>query len=134
MNALSDSVCDPDPNSRVICFADTRRHSAFVQEFDGCAQALSSVSDIGFNQIPGWLEEAYKRSDTGSVTLAGVTEHLLPHIPAHEGVVQLSQPVNANMIAYYAARALSRPDQFPHADFSPLYVVSPKLGSAKSQP
>lgn len=134
VNALSDSVCDPDPNSRVICFADTRRHSAFVQEFDGCAQALSSVSDIPFDQLPGWLEEAYKRSDTGSVTLAGVTEHLLPHTPAHEGVVQLSQPVNAAMIAHYAARALRAPDQFPYTDFSPLYVVAPKLGPAKSQP
>ena len=91
-------------------------------------------SDLAPRQLPGWLEEAYKRSDTGSVTLAGVTEHLLPHIPAHEGVVQLSQPVNAAMIAHYAARALRAPDQFPYTDFSPLYVVAPKLGPAKSQP
>ena len=133
VNALSDRLCVPDPNSRVICFADTRRHSAFVQEFDGYAQALSSVLDIPFDQLPGWLEQAYKRSDTGSVTLAGVTEHLLPHIPAHEGIVQLSQPVNAAMIAHFAARALCAPDQFAYTGFSPLYVVAPKLGPAKSQ-
>lgn len=133
VNALSDYLCDPDPNRRVICFADTRRHSAFVQEFDGCARAQSSISDIPFDQLSDWLEDVYERSETGAVTLAGVTEHLSPHLPAHKGVGQLRQPVNAAMIAHYAAQALSAPDQFAYTGFSPLYVVAPKLGPAKSQ-
>ena len=133
VNTLSDHHFELDLCNRVICFADTRRHSAFVQEFDGRAQAMSTVSDIPFDQLPGWLEDIYDRSEAGSVFLAGVTEHLSPHIPAQKGFVQSGQPVNAAMIAHYAAQALNAPDQFAYTGFSPLYVVAPKLGPAKSQ-
>ena len=133
VNTLSDHLCDPDPNNRVICFSDTRRQSAFVQEFDGRGQALSTILDMSFDKLPAWLEDIYERSENRPVILAGLTEHLCSHIPAYEGVIQSRQPVNAAMVAHYAAQALRAPDRFPYSGFTPLYVVPPKLGPTKHQ-
>ena len=133
LNTCLEGRCDLDLNSRMICFADTRRKSAFVQEFDTQGKALSSVSDQPFEQLSGWLEEAYRRAENRPVILSGLPEQLSCYVPAHDGFVQLHQPVNATMIARYAAQSLVAPDDFPSADFSPLYVVAPKLGPAKRQ-
>ena len=133
VNALSEQLCDPDPNGRVICFADTRRNSAFVQEFDGCAQALSPISDLSFDQLPDWLNNFYADNENRPLILAGLTEHLSVHIPEYERVIYLRQPVNAEMIASYAAQALRAPERFAYTGLVPLYVVAPKLGPAKSQ-
>ena len=60
---------------------------------------------LSFDQLPGWLEEFYAAA-TPVCDFWQVLQNIFVHIPAHEGVVQLSQPVNAEMIASYAARAL----------------------------
>lgn len=134
LNTLSDMNDDIHPDSQIICFADTRRQSAFVQHFDSQAQALSDVSDKPFDDLSDWLTAAHARCKGQPLILSGLTDQLSCHVPEGlDGFISISKPVNAAMIASYAACSLSAPDRYPHTDFSPLYVVAPKLGPAKQQ-
>ncbi|MEC7208409.1 MAG: hypothetical protein VXW11_04930, partial [Pseudomonadota bacterium] len=131
LHAVSDSQPEPGPLSPVVCFADTRRHSVFVQEFDSQARAKSSVSDIPLDQLSGWLDKIYERNEKTPVYLSGLTDQISDHVRRHKGLICLKQPVNAAMIARYAVLSLGAPADYPHTGFSPLYVVAPKLGPAK---
>lgn len=133
------SAASPDPDMSpallgpIICFADTRRQSVFVQIFDAEARAQTSVADIPFDQLSSWLSDVVERSEGLTVRLSGITDQLAVHISDHAGFIASPQPVDAAMIARYAALSLAAPDDYPHTGFSPLYVVAPKLGPAKHQ-
>ena len=135
LHTVSNSPSIPEPLSPVVCFSDTRRQSVFAQIFDGLGRAVSSVFDIPSDQTGAFVNELYKRHDGRTVFLSGLTEavseQLVGRIPASEGAVISHKPVDAALIAAYAARSVLAPDEFPHTDFTPLYIVAPKLGPGK---
>lgn len=137
LHTISDHPSAPEPSAPVICFADTRRQSVFAQMFDGLGQASSSVFDLPFDQITAFFDGIYKRYDGHAVFLSGLTEQLSENlsglIPPSDKLTILQTAADAKIIAAYAVQSLAALDKFPHTDFSPLYVVTPNLGSGKRQ-
>ena len=130
---ISEGETDQKQQGPLVCFADTRRKSLFVQEFDQQAKALSPVRDLSLEQISIYIEEICLRFDGQYLTLAGHVAGLSDLLPPDKHITCRQRPADAQMIAHYALQSLSLPQLYPCSGLEPIYVVAPKLGPARRQ-
>jgi len=130
---ISEGETDQKQQGPLVCFADTRRKSLFVQEFDQQAKVLFPVRDLPLEQISNYIEEICLRFDGQYLTLAGHVAGLCDLLPPDKHITCRQRPVDAQMIAHYALQSLSLPQLYPCSGLEPIYVVAPKLGPAKRQ-
>ena len=118
----------------LLCFADTRRNSLFVQEFGPQANILSPVRDVPFEQISSYIEDVCLRFEGQSLAFLGDVASLAKLVSLDERIFCQQRSVDAKMIARYALQSLSLPHLYPCSGFEPLYVVAPNFGPARRQP
>ena len=133
LDAITQGHTKQGQSGPLLCFADTRRNSLFVQEFDPQANMLSPVRDVSSEQISAYIEEAYLRFDGQSLTFIGHVARLAELVSTDKRIFYQQRSVDAQMIARYALQSLTSPHLYPCSGFEPLYVVAPKLGSVKRQ-
>ena len=133
LDAISQGYTEQGQLGPLLCFADTRRNSLFVQEFDPQAKVLSPVRDVTFKQILAYIEEARLRFDGQSLTFIGHVDGLAELVSTDKRIFCHQRSADAQMIARYALQSLYSPHLYPCSGFEPLYVVAPKLGSVKRQ-
>ena len=133
LDAITKGKTEQRQLGSLICFADTRRNSLFVQEFDLQANMLSSVRDVPLELISPYIEEVCSRFDGQSLTFTGHVAGIAQLASIENRIFCQQRSLDAQMIARYALQSLSSPHSYPCSAFDPLYVVAPKLGPAKRQ-
>ena len=129
---ISEGGLDQEQSRSLICFADTRRNSLFAQEFDQQANVLSPIRDVSLDQISAYIEKIRLRFDRQFLILTGHVAGFANLVPTDSPIICQQMSVDAKMIAHYALHSLSSPKLYPCSGLEPLYVVAPKLVSAKS--